>query len=421
MSYESEPVEIVYVDEFDAFEAIEFDTGSLPSGSPLAVRFFLKSWGGSYAEMEAESRVSWPDSLTQQVVGIPGTGLFEMAADLRMSAQITFDLWGYRGAYDVWSAQLELEDEASFDPLLLPDGAPAKVEVSADGTGIDPWTIEVPLFAGLELQFVVEAFPRVTGGLQGVRIETEEGDQLRAGDTVKMTLPTEDPGLLAFSSTYVAWVTAKLDVVIRPEMQICAPIVGCFRVARFDIPIPLVNEGLERAFDRVDVEHPLPVLEAPVTTHDFGSVEVDTLANLQLPLTNAGRMDLEGTLAIEGGNGAFSVFPDYFQASASGTDGAVVTFAPTSAGVQTATLVLVSNDPARPDLRIPLAGTGFTEPESPRDEEDPRLSGEVGCGCQTAPDTGWTPAFVGVAALWSLRRRLGARKIHSVKHQGRRM
>lgn len=405
--YESEPRDLFFEERFDAFDAIEFDTGSLPKGSPLAVRFYLWSKGGSTAEMEAVSDLTWPDALTQHISGVPGTGLLEVVCDLELAAQVTFDIWGYKGAYDVWREELEIEAETTFDPLLLDGDTPRSVTASANGDATDPWSTDIPLFAGLELRFNVIVFPRASATLAGSRIET--GETVITNPAVGATheLPEWDPGVLELSSTYVADVSAALDAVIRPELEICAPIFGCFRVARFDIPVPLVDRTEEQRFGTVNYDHPLPSMEAPVASHDFGEVEVGTLANLQLPLTNIGQLDLEGWLSIEG-DGAFTVFPAYIQASQDNTDGTVVTFAPTTEGPVAATLVIESNDPARPAMRIPLGGNGWVEPTlDPDDPDNPRLSGEVrGCGCDAAQGPEGSLAALGLIGLvFGFRRR----------------
>ena len=117
-------------------------------------------------------------------------------------------------------------------------------------------------------------------------------------------------------------------------------------------------------------------------------------------------MDLEGWLSIEG-DAAFTVFPEYIQASEGNTDGTVVTFAPTDAGIKTATLVIRSNDPSRPELRIPLAGNGWVEPVDEEADAN-RLSGEVrGCGCASdaAPASlAWGVGLLGLALLGRRRR-----------------
>jgi MYXO-CTERM domain-containing protein len=407
--YASEVRELFFADRFDAFEALEVDTGSLPVGSPLAVRFYIQSRGGSYAEFFSESHLSWPDPLSQQIVGVPDTGLLDVKCDLELAAQVTFDLWGYRGAYDVWSERLRLQKDTTFDPDLLPDGAPSRVEVTADGDGlIRPWTVDLPLFAGLELKFEVEVFPRVRGSLAGREYETNGKVAARTGEIVLHDVPEQDPGVLPLETSWIGEAGASLSVVVRPSLQICAPFLGCYRVARFDVPVPLVDATVPRVFTAEPYEHPLPALDAPVTTHDFGDVPVESLANLQLPLTNIGRLPLEGWMTIEG-DASFSVFPDYFFASAGNTDGAVVTFDPSAPGIKTATLVIESNDPSTPTLRIPLAGNGWEEVDR-EDPDAPRVSGEVGCGCATTTpsSTGAGALALGLLAAFARRRRSSA-------------
>jgi MYXO-CTERM domain-containing protein len=403
--YESTPQELIFSDKWDAFKGVEYDTGSLPKNSPLSVRFFIRSKGGSLAEIEADSQVTWPDSLTHSITGIDDGGYFYLLCDLELAARVQLDLWGYKGSYDVWAADLELEAEHTFSGLLLDGSSPRSINAQADGDGIDPYKINIPLVAGISLQLNIGLFPRATGKISGSRITTNDANMTREGVSTLLDVPEFDPGVLELTSTYVAQIDTALNVVIQPELQVCAPILGCFRVARFDIPIPLANASEERDFDTVDYEHPLPAMQAPLTVHDFGKVDVESLANLQLPLTNIGRLDLEGWIHIEG-DGAFTVYPEYIHASEGNTDGTVVTFAPTSEGTVTATLVIESNDPSRPELRIPLAGNGWVEPPL-EDPDDPsgHVSGEVGCGCSsTSSSTSFVWLF-GVPMLALLRRR----------------
>ena len=51
------------------------------------------------------------------------------------------------------------------------------------------------------------------------------------------------------------------------------------------------------------------------------------LANLEVPFQSLGKLDLEGTAAIEGSD-AFTVFPEYFRSAEDYSDGVMVTFAP---------------------------------------------------------------------------------------------
>lgn len=403
--YASDVVELDFHDYFNAFEAIDFDTGHLPDGSPLAVRFFIKSYGGSYAEFTSESFLTWPQALTQQIIGVPGTGLLDLDSRIEIAAQVTFDIWSFRGAYDVWSEDIRLIDQRAFDPDLLPDSIPASVEMVADGDGlVRPYSTTIPLFAGLSLKFEVQVFPRATSSLSGRRYETGEQHATQTAQEILHDVP-RSPERIRLLTSYIADVGASLSVIIQPSLELCAPIFGCFRVARFDMPVPLVNDTIEHEFGPIFYDHPLPALEPPVASHDFGDVPVETLANLQLPLKNIGLLPLEGWLEIEG-DGSFSVFPPYFYATEGNTSGAVVTFDPQQPGLQTAELVVVSNDPREPELRIPIYGVGWVEPVEDPDIEAPRLSGAVGCGCASASSPGSASLLgLGLGLLLLLRRR----------------
>ena len=44
--WSSEPIELFFEDDEDVFSALDFDTGFVPSGSPVSIRFYLLSEGG---------------------------------------------------------------------------------------------------------------------------------------------------------------------------------------------------------------------------------------------------------------------------------------------------------------------------------------------------------------------------------------
>ncbi|TVQ89395.1 MAG: hypothetical protein EA397_15155 [Deltaproteobacteria bacterium] len=404
--YASEVIELEFGDYFNAFEAIDYDTGSLPSGSPLAVRFFIRSFGGSHAEFLSESHLTWPDALTQQIVGVPGTGILDLDSRIDLAAQVSFDLWGIAGSYDVWSERIVLERQRTFDPDLLADGTPSSLEMVADGDGlIRPFTVGVPLIAGLELEFRVQVFPRATTFLSGYHYETEGQIADQTAQEVMHEIPRNNRGRLRLVTRYVADVGASLSLIVQPTMAVCHSWFGCYSVATFDIPIHMVNDVVQHTFGPRVYEHPLPALESTVTWHDYGEIPVETLSNLQLPLTNLGQLPLEGWMEIEGDD-SFSVFPPYFYATEGNTSGAVVTFDPREPGPKAATLIIESNDPRDPILRVPLSGTGWVEPDPEEPPvEVPRLSGEVGCGCSSTTSAGSSSVLALLLSLVLLRRR----------------
>lgn len=405
-AYESEPSDLVFTDRYDLLDGVGYDSGFVPSGSPIMVRIYLESAGGIDTEMAATSTVTWPGALTHHVDPTPGTGWFSMVTEFVLGADVKFDVWGYTATTTVWSDRLRIAAESAFEPLLLPDGTPSRVDVSGDGGGIDPVSYSFAIFSGVTLQFELNAWPRANASLAGQRLETTGPETTswieRAGQTGHFDVPAEDPGDLPLSSVYVGWLNADLQFVFEPSAAVCVAILGCIDLVDFEIPVTLLSASEERRFEPVVYEHPLPVLDVPFANHDFGGIEPGDLANLEVPLGNLGLLDVEGTAWVEG-DAAFSVFPSYFQAAEDATDGVMVTWAPTIEGDQTAVLVLESNDPGRPRIEIPLLGRAES-PETTDTDDGEGISMPVKqCGCATPAAPALSPALL--VAGWLLTRR----------------
>ena len=405
--YASEPQELVFADSVDVFDAAEFSTGQLPSGSPVMFEFKLVSGGGLDFEMDATSDLTWPPALTQTVDGVEGGGWVTFLTDLRLEAWVYVDVFGYQWQDLVWSDGLYLLDDATFDPLLLAGGAVPSVELASDGLGIDTIRYDIAIFTGVSLALSLDAFPRASAVMSGVSVETaaaDEPDDVLAtidhdDQALLYAIPEDDPGVLDLISTWNGHLTSVLAVVFRPAAGVSTP-VGSFTLVSFEVPVNVVSYDQDRSLD-VAYQHPLPALEVPFANHDFGEQEVQALGNLHVPLLNVGRMDLEGTAHIEGDE-AFTVFPTTFSAAPDVEDGVVVTYTPTDEGDHTAILVIESNDPRNPVLEIPLHGGAVKRDDGGLDTGEPRVAVE-GCGCASQ---GTGTGFVGaLAALVLLRRR----------------
>lgn len=395
----------MFADSVDVFDAAEFSTGQLPNGSPVMFEFRLVSGGGLDYEMDATSDLSWPPALTQMFDGVVGGGWVTFLTDLRLEAWIYIDVFGYQWSDLVWSDGLYLLDDATFDPLLLSGGAVSSVELVSDGLGIDTIQYDIAIFTGVSLSLTLDAFPRASALLSGVSVETasaDEPDDILAtidhdDQAVPFAIPEDDPGILDLVSTWNGHLTSALSVVFRPAAGVSTP-VGSFQLVSFDLPVPIVSYDQDRSLPFA-YWHPLPALEVPFANHDFGEQEVEALGNLQVPLYNVGRMDLEGTARIEG-DAAFTVYPTTFSAAPDVEDGVVVTYTPTDEGDHTAMLVIESNDPRNPVLQIPLHG-GAVKPDDGLDTVEPRVAVE-GCGCASQ---GTGTGFLGALGLVFLLRR----------------
>jgi uncharacterized protein (TIGR03382 family) len=400
---QSERQDLLFADAEDIFQGLEYDTGRLPSSGPLAVRFYIESNGGYAAEMEAVSDLWWPDPLTHGLVGSAEGGWMTLVTDLDLAAQVIVDLSAIGAgvqAIDVWTESVDFADETVFDGLLLQESTPRLVSLTTSGAVIGPIEYSQSIFTGVNLVFRASAYPSARTVLSGVRVET--GDQVyrKETDLGLFSVPEDDPGFLALTSTYYGWLEAGFDLVIVPEVEVCAPIIGCLQLVSFDIPIPLTELEEERAFAPADYVHPLPAMDLELASYDFGEVLVGNTVNLEVALENLGLLDLEGTVVVSGDE-EFTVFPETFHAEESLPDGVVVSFSPLEEGAHTALLTLTSNDPVRPLLEIPLLGTGVL-PES-EDDEMPTLATETRCGCtNSGGNVGWIALLL---ALLIRRRR----------------
>jgi hypothetical protein len=102
-----------------------------------------------------------------------------------------------------------------------------------------------------------------------------------------------------------------------------------------------------------------PKLEISAASHDFGKVTVNTVANATLTLTNSGAGNLNisqitatGTVFSVTGVSVPAVVP------AGGTVTVNVAFSPKTAGNDTGTVAIASDDPTTPNATVSLTGVG---------------------------------------------------------------
>lgn len=409
--HESERAELLFADTLDLFGFVSVDTGYLPSQSdPISVRFHVTPTGGVVTEMEAASALEWPTAFKHSVEAIPGEGAFGLDTNVEIEFEVHINVASiYQNSLSLWSENLTLAKQVAFDTLVLPGSPEYPLQVEVNNTGlVDPFEYGfdvVPGVAGLDL--MVQVYPQLSTTMAGNRIETELGSSMGAqtgeGGFAQLDAPAGNPGQVFLESTYFADLTTAFGVVIEPSATLDT-ILGDFELVAFEIPIDVLTDTETRAFPPAVYLHPLPAMDDLEVPTDFGSVDLGDLANLEVPLSNIGVLGLEGTAHIEGGD-AFSVYPNYFYASDGQTDGVVVTFAPLEDGEHLATLVITSNDPVAPVLRVPLTGTGY-DPVSvdgpPVDNGNVSAEDVSGCGCASGGSAGFL-AFL--PALLAARRR----------------
>ncbi len=414
--YASRPQDVHIDDVHDAFSVFAFDTGYLPSISdPVSVRFHITPTGGVTTHMEATSHLEWP-GLQHVVIGQPGTGELAIDTEVLIEAEVYINLPPlFSDSVSLWSERVRLLDVARFDPLLLDDDESVVVRIDGEGL-IDPLEIEISVIFGLELVFAADFYPTVEATLAGGTIEafSPHADWVLLTEEEPVVLPdlAEAMDALPVSLTYDPDLVTVMRFVIEPSASLDT-IIGDFELLSFPIDLTLVDAPLERPFETVEIVHPLPLLAEVAKQLDFGELVVGRLAAENLPIENLGTLGLHGTARIEG-DPSFTVWPEDIFASEEQTDGLVVHFLPTEVGAVAADLVIATNDPLLPEVRVPLSGVGArsstgadpsgTEP-SGTDPTDPDVVPEVvadlspveperQCACGSGPS--------GLAGLWPL-------------------
>lgn len=416
-TWESPEVPLHFEHDVNVFQGLAYDTGWLPSGSPVAIAFRITSDGGAHVEMDGRSTLTWPPQVTHAHPPEPGTGLLELNTDLGVSVDLQIDVFDVVWQDQLFGASTNFSGMTTFDPWLLPDGRPSVATVIAELAGTNLLTWDFELLQGVSVAFSADLYPTAYANLWGVEFTTDDRSTLSTIDQTAGTETLSAQGQAQLDLTTlltVAW-EAVLSLVLVPTVEVCVDAFNdCYEVARFDVPIDLSRTTFESDLPTLSYSHPLPLLDIPITEHDFGDVPLGSLRTLELSIGNLGQLAAEGDVVVEQ-LGPFGVFPDFIYVAPGQADGIVVSFEPTVAGPASATLRLTTSDPNTPEALIELRGNGWVEGgtsgtlptggEGPDGEEPLQvIHSETGCGCGGASPAGVLLALVGVGAVASRRR-----------------
>lgn len=402
-AYESESQAVLLVDEAPVFDNVSFTTGVLPAGSPVGVEFTLGSSGGTTVRMEGEAFLSWPEDVTFAAEGEEDKGYFELDASLDAITSVVVDLSSYggpSGSFELDHRSLLMDGRALFTPFALEGGETPRVEIvdTTDSTQLINYSYEI--FAGVSLDFYADMTPTITVGFEGVQWLANEGVITQEYTPVVIT-PDQGADFIV-DSVFRGGYDGTISLVFSPQVAITAPFLGTIPLVSFDFPIDLVTSAFEQDFRPTSYTFPMPVLQPGSEAEDFGDVEVSLIKTVNIPIQNIGNLALTGAAAIEG-DAAFTVFPSQFNANPGTEDGLVVTFSPTAVGAVGAELVLTSNDPGYPDIRVALTGAGV-ETDEGQDIGDPIVASTSDCGCDTNR-AAWPSIALSLAALAVVWRR----------------
>ncbi len=271
------------VDRFDnveqimlaGFSDVAFTTGWIPAGSPVQLSIDVQAANTLGLSMFGEAHYDW-DSETLSFEGDPGGGNFAYDVGLLLHAEVKIDVIGFSWTSDLLGPyDLLVEDEAEFDPYLLPGNADRPVVVGEKTEGVTvasvPLLPDIVIASGnldIDVSFDVEA--SVEGKSIAVTGPLNEASVITEGESVSV-IPDEvedwmEP--LEVEAQLLARVTTSTTVIIRPHLVVS--VLGTdYDIAGIDIPVPLPEYDDDFVFDPVLLQFDRP--EPPAGTGESGS------------------------------------------------------------------------------------------------------------------------------------------------------
>lgn len=233
------------------FEDAGVDTGWIPSGSPVQMRFFADAANSITIDLPGAAHYDWRTE-ELRFEGDAMAGLFEYDVGLEIVASVKVDLavaqWqsDLLGPYD-WG----IEASTTFTPYLL-EGNPDRPAVIADKSGaLD--LVSIPLIPDIVIisgNLDIALYVDIEASLHCNRIEVIGPD----GELTNFTLegqslwvdPGEGPDDLLLPATAYCQLTTLPTLIIRPHLVVTV-LLDEYDIAGIDIPIalPIVDEEIQ--------------------------------------------------------------------------------------------------------------------------------------------------------------------------------
>lgn len=261
----------IYEEQLLGFDDVSIDTGWIPNGSPVQMRFYASAANTVGAVLPGEAIYDWE---TEQLrfVGDPESGYFSYDVGLELYAGVKVDV-----ALVQWQSDLlgpydyAIDELAWFTPYLLegnPD-RPATIASKTDGFTLAsvPIVPDIVILSGnLDIDLAVDieaslACNRIeVSGPLGDATFTSEGE-LQAID------PGEGPDDLELEATLYCQLVTMPSLIVRPHL-VMEVAFDEYDIAGIDIPIELPTVDEEIAFAPVTLSFPRP--ELPSDTGETG-------------------------------------------------------------------------------------------------------------------------------------------------------
>jgi MYXO-CTERM domain-containing protein len=398
-----------------------FDTGWVPSGSPVQVHLWADVWANTHVTLAGKLQSAWPMAMTLDAPGDHEGGQFgfHYGADFGAQGKVTISVAGQTYSWTgdipyVPNFDFEVKADQGFDAWGWQPGVTLKSKtMPAEIASVDLSTIIGTSIPGIDGGFALDVAMEFDATYQTNRIVIDhtDGSPVSGGAILK----DGDQSL----ATYTSGPNIELD--IHPEGTVdydgVVHLIPTFWVSLLgkkwdipivDIPISFPITQTDWIFDPQRVHFPLPDLALSVQEIDFGEVPVGFNKTMKYQMWNAGEALVAATMSTSDALN-FPLLDDKTTVDPGTTFDASVQFIPQKGGPFVGQIVVASNDPNSPAQIIKLKGTGkamdMPPPPPPPTMDEPQANMDSSCGCRTAgEERGAGLGVLGIAALAAIAR-----------------
>ena len=430
------PIRFEYTDNLADICGLDIDSGWVPDGSPIQVRFQFHLGCGYYVVMNGYAVLKWPPRPGPYLSfrGIPRGGRYELDYSVRMSARVKISI--HEGGLDIEEEfdlpyipdfNIGVYATKRFTPFLL-EGNPERplvVEDQIPHTRLFRYDLMNLLEASgaIPPQDLVEAWLEVyIDGYVGSRFEGRKitvavGEQntefpipdlvfTREGHSEHLPVSPDEMVGGTRDATYEAAVVHYAHISFYPHIKIEVAGYDVFEMDLFEIPIPIDDKEDYWVFEPAVFDFAFPDIEAPQRVF-VPPANIDSQSMAEIQVVNEGGETLRGEARIDP---PFYLPPNLrFELEPGQSTVIPIYFVPTTIGPVRKFLTLYSNDPDESPRVVVVDSYGCSPDGDCAIPEDMKRVCEVadsGCGCTSARGQGPAAlALVLFLGVWWRRRR----------------
>ena len=339
----------------------DFDTGWVPPSSPVQVRIRAVLAGSTQVSAAGELVGSWPEPMLLRAVGAPGQGALSVdygvvfTARVRLALEVAGRPVGWEGPIPyVPMIDFRAMAQRTFDPWgwspVTAEGRTARVRVA-----------DVP---------ITDAIVRIPGISGGFTFEAA-GDVSAAYRSTRFTFGTAAEPLDAMNTRTLAVFNAGPFVEYQPRLEGDLAYRGAIHIYPglyvslagrrwmldlVDLPIPIGPFPRQVLFDPAVAHLGLPDVRAVSDVVDFGDVDVGRMSERTVEIRNDGEGD--GRVLGAAVEAPFGVMTRMTSLPVRSRSSFIASFTPVRPGPITGELVITTNDPDTPRVRVRLRANG---------------------------------------------------------------